>query len=72
MSKQVEINISEFPNCQVCKENGINRKAKYDARSRHGWWAYMCESHYDQIGIGLGTGKGQKLILKVEGKVINA
>ena len=64
MSTQVEV--LELPECIFCKENKVNRKAKYDGKTIYGAWAYMCEHHYDLLGIGLGTGRGHKLILTKE------
>ncbi|GAB3260326.1 hypothetical protein [Kineosporia babensis] len=37
--------------------------AAYDARTVQGFWAYLCESCFSEWGIGLGTGKGQRLII---------
>lgn len=31
--------------CDYC-----NKKAKYDAKSLQGPWAYMCQEHYDFYG----------------------
>ena len=47
-----------LPSCDVCGES-----ATYDAKTTSGPWAYLCDDHFEAIGIGLGTGKGQKLIL---------
>ena len=57
MSTQVEV--SSLPKCDFCLAD-----AKYDAKTTLGPWANMCETHFRQFGMGLGTGKGQKLILK--------
>ena len=39
--------------------------ARYDAQQRYdSRWAYMCEDHFTAVGVGLGTGKGQRLILR--------
>jgi len=53
-----------IPNCDLCREQGKAVKAIYDAKTIHGWWAYLCEEHFNKLGIGLGLGKGQKLVLK--------
>jgi hypothetical protein len=37
--------------------------AVVDGKTRLGPWANMCEAHFAQYGVGLGTGKGQRLIL---------
>lgn len=56
--------VPELPKCDLCKEQGIDVDAYYDGKTRLGPWAYMCDVHFDVYGIGLGTGKGQQLILK--------
>ena len=35
-------------------------KVFIDGRTVHGCWANMCEACHSQVGVGLGTGKGQK------------
>lgn len=40
--------------------------AVYDGKTFTGPWAYMCEKKFNENGIGLGTGKGQKLVLREE------
>ena len=59
MSKVVYV--SEIPLCDFCSTSGMNRKAKYDAKTQWGPWANMCEIHFRQNGIKLGTGFGQEL-----------
>ena len=57
MSEQVEV--TELPKCDFCSFN-----ARFDGRTTMGTaWANMCRIHFAQVGIGLGTGKGQRLIL---------
>ncbi len=56
MSDQVEV--TELPKCDICGDT-----AKYDGRTIHGPWANMCQTHFDVNGVGLGTGKGQRLVL---------
>ena len=43
--------------CDFC---GKTEKVMYDGKTKLGPWANMCQPHYDENGIGLGTGKGQK------------
>lgn len=57
MSKSV--NVPHLPKCDVCKDGTL---AKYDGKTTYGPWANMCESHFQLIGVGLGTGRGQELI----------
>lgn len=46
-------------------DNAESVPARYDGATYDmGSWAYMCENHWREIGVGLGTGKGQKLILR--------
>jgi hypothetical protein len=59
-----EVEVVVFPNCDICFDAGLSRSAKYDAKTKTGPWAYLCETHYQEYGIGLGTGLGQKLVLK--------
>ena len=54
-----EVVVSERSKCDFCKE-----EAKYDGRTFIGPWANMCELHFEEYGVGLGLGKGQKLILE--------
>lgn len=54
-----EVEMLEVVICDFC-----DKVARYDARMELGSWAYMCKEHFKQYGIGLGTGKGQKLIYK--------
>lgn len=53
--------VSTIPRCDFCNQNGETKDAVYDAASAMGPWAYMCESHFQQHGVGLGEGRGQKL-----------
>ena len=48
--------VDELPKCNWCRE-----PAEYDGKTIFGPWAYMCEEHFREFGIGLGTGVGQKL-----------
>ena len=41
-----------------------DKKAQYDGRTKLGPWAYMCQEHFEQHSVGLGLGKGQKLVLR--------
>lgn len=56
MTKQAVV--SKLPKCDFCSD-----PAKYDAKTRMGYWASMCAAHYIRYGVGLGIGKGQELIL---------
>ena len=60
MSEQVKV--ARLPDCDLC-----NDKARYDAKTLHGQWAYMCHTDWIRwrMYASLGTGKGQELILDV-------
>ena len=68
------VKVSELPQCSFkdnlrasppwCRDGG---EAHYDGKTIYGSWAYMCEEHFSAYGVGLGTGRGQKLILRKEG-----
>lgn len=60
--------VSELPNCDIHKYVlGIAKPvtACYDGATLLGsQWANMCEDCFQTYGVGLGTGRGQKLILR--------
>ena len=51
--------VAKLSQCNFCSKD-----AHYDAKTSFGPWASMCEEHYKKYGIGLGTGKGQELVLE--------
>ena len=61
MSERVEV--AKLPRCDFCGGQPNRRLAKYDGKTMGGSWANMCQEHFEDYGIGLGTGKGQRLIL---------
>ncbi len=63
MKKYDEVTINTQVYCDFC-----NAPAEYDGKTKvGGMWAYMCKNCFKNFGIGLGEGKGQKLIIE-EGK----
>ena len=54
-----KVTVGSLPNCNFC-----GKLAGYDGRTKAGPWAYMCEVCFKDMGVGLGTGKGQKLVLE--------
>lgn len=50
--------VQSLPKCDFC-----DAQAHYDGKTNFGPWGYMCEAHFAQNGIGLGLGKGQRLIV---------
>ena len=59
MSNRVEVEVSIIPKCDFCPNLAV-----YDGKTFLGPWGYMCEPHFQAYGVGLGTGRGQRLILK--------
>jgi hypothetical protein len=63
--------VSKLPKCDFNHADTdplSKRAARYDGKTRMGPWAFMCEAHYRQHGVGLGTGQGQKLMLEFDKK----
>lgn len=60
MSDLIEVTVLRRPHCDLCGGG----EALYDGKTIHGPWAYMCQRHFDSIGVGLGTGRGQRLLLR--------
>ncbi len=60
-----EAYVAKLPDCDVHKytKGGTLVPAAYDGKTRQGPWAYMCEACFRTEGIGLGEGKGQRLIV---------
>ena len=58
------VTVTKLPKCDFCAQRGMTRDAYYDGRTIHGSWANMCEEHFLQYGVGLGTGSGQRLVLR--------
>jgi len=53
-----------IPFCDFCMFGirGTGVLAKYDGRTKSGSWAWMCEEHFKEHGVGLGEGNGQELV----------
>ena len=51
--------VTRLPRCDFHPD----RKASYDAKTSMGPWANMCGFCYAERGVGLGLGKGQRLML---------
>jgi len=60
------VTVPELPKCDFCSRAGIDEDAHYDGKTVFGPWANMCSVHFSTYGSGLGTGLGQRLILKEE------
>jgi hypothetical protein len=62
MSDSVEV--ATLPDCDLCRSmRNVYTVASYDGRTVYGPWANMCDDCFICYGVGLGTGKGQALIL---------
>ena len=57
--KGTEVEMDAMPTCDFC-----HKVAGYDGQTKMGSWAYMCEEHFEMYGIGLGIGRGQRLVLR--------
>lgn len=57
----------ENDHCQLCGATGL--KEIVDGRTITGQWAWMCNICHKLLGVGLGTGKGQRYVdgVKVDG-----
>jgi hypothetical protein len=58
--------VAALPQCDFCTE-----KARFDGMTTYGPWGNMCEPHFDTYGVGLGTGKGQRLVEEGEDVVMS-
>lgn len=43
-------------------------EARYDGKTKGGPWANMCQECFNKHGIGLGTGRGQRLVVTRKGR----
>ena len=57
-----QVIVAKRPNCDFCAKDGRTVPAMIDGKTKMGPWANMCNKHYARYGIGLGLGKGQKLM----------
>jgi len=58
-----KVRVASLPNCDLCAQNGVQTPAWADGRTLMGQWANMCKIHFATYGVGLGTGRGQQLVL---------
>lgn len=63
-NEATEVQIDHLPTCRFC-----GNTAGYDGQTHMGSWAYMCEDCFQIYGVGLGMGRGQKLICLEEDDV---
>lgn len=50
-------NTYERTKCDGCKR----QDALYDAKTKLGCWAYLCQDCFEVNGVGIGLGLGQKM-----------
>jgi hypothetical protein len=62
MAKETTV-VSQIPSCDLCGGSGVKKPAYADANLGRGW-ANVCREHFVQHGCRLGTGRGQRLILR--------
>jgi hypothetical protein len=48
--------------CDFCRDRGTAIPAEYDGRTVFGSCAYMCPSHFERFGEGLGYARGSKIL----------
>lgn len=58
--------VKVLPDCDICAAGGVQSTAHYDGKTTEGPWANMCSPHFTVHGTGLGTGKGQRLVVGEE------
>ena len=59
IKKNYEVEMEKAPKCDIC-----GAEAKYDAKTTTGQWGYLCPNCFMMYGVGLGLGKGQKIVIK--------
>ncbi len=57
--------------CDVCGWSLDLETDLYDAKTKLGPWATMCGYCFEGLGIGLGTGKGQKYVKDETGQFVS-
>jgi hypothetical protein len=57
-----EVVVTNIPPCDFPHGLQSSPPAVVDGKTKMGPWAYMCQAHYAAYGVGLGTGRGQKLV----------
>ena len=67
MSESVEV--TSLPDCDFHAQRGEQVQAAVDGKTIFGPWANMCTPCFRTNGVGLGTGRGQRLVLVEGGSV---
>lgn len=63
MAESNETLVVKLPPCDV---QGCKNEAEYNVKTKAGPgpWALLCQKHFEQFGIGLGLGKGLRLVVE--------
>ena len=66
IKKGHEVLMTRIPTCDVCEYEDAKPgvPAAYDARTKMGPWANVCEAHFKSHCYGTGLSRGQKFILQ--------
>lgn len=69
MPDHTSVEVAALPDCDIhtFNKNQPGVPAAYDGKTWLGPWANMCEGCFAVNGVGLGLGKGQRLILRTTG-----
>jgi hypothetical protein len=66
--------VSVLPDCDICRHVELKmqpERALFDGRTHIGQWANMCHPHMTSHGVGLGLGRGQRLVIPGIGEAIS-
>ena len=55
--------VDKYPKCDFCPMEQTS-DAWYDGKTQMGPWGNMCKPHFHEYGTGLGTGRGQRYLLR--------
>lgn len=55
-----EVIVEKLPRCALHGD----RDAEYDAKTTAGPWGYLCQECFQSVGLGLGVGLGQRLVVR--------
>jgi hypothetical protein len=66
MSDDFTVRVVKFPKCAI---RGCRAESHFDGKTKMGDWATMCDKHFLEFGIGVGSGKGNRLTLDSKSSV---
>ena len=61
MEEILKVFVLRLPKCAVCCATAL-----YEAKTIYGSWAFLCEQHFAEKGVGLGAEKGHRLTVMSE------